>query len=173
MTNVEPWYELSPSALNVPCIGFMGGASSVGLGLALAQPQRTVIVIDGDGSLLMQLGTLATIAGAAPPNLIHFLMKNGVYQVSGSQPIPSAAAIDFAVMAQGAGYAATFSFDDLEELSVRLPDIFAAQGPVFVQITAAPASSVPEGGVIGGGASFPNDAETARRALAAAHEGQR
>lgn len=165
MTNVEPWYRLSPNDLNVPCIGFMGGASSVGLGLALARPERKVIVIDGDGSLLMQLGTLATIAGARPDNLIHFLMHNGVYQVSGSQPIPSAGAIDFALMAKGAGYPSTYTFDNLEDFRVRLPEIIAAPGPVFVQIIAEPAPDVPEGGVIGGGASFPTDAERARSAL--------
>lgn len=171
MTNVEPWYRLSPSPLNVPCIGFMGGASSVGLGLALARPERKVLVIDGDGSLLMQLGTLATIAGAAPANLIHVLMNNGVYQVSGSQPIPSAGAIDFAMMARGAGYAAAYTFDNLEDLRVRLPEVFAATGPVFVNIIAEPAADVPEGGVIGGGASFPKDAERARTALAAGESG--
>ena len=66
----------------------MGGASSLGLGLALARPDRRVIVFDGDGSLLMQLGSLATIAGAAPRNLVHFLFKNGVYHTSGAQGIP-------------------------------------------------------------------------------------
>jgi sulfopyruvate decarboxylase subunit beta len=166
MTTVEPWHRFSPSDLNVTCIGFMGGASSLGLGLALARPERRVIVLDGDGSLLMQLGSLATVAGAAPPNFYHFVFKNGVYQVSGSQPIPSAGAVDFAVMARGAGYAHTYSFDNLEDFRVRLAEILAARGPVLVQLLTDEMPNPPRGGVIGAGASFPNEAETARAALA-------
>src|SRR5215813_3669010 len=69
MTTAPAWRTLAPNDLSVTCVGFMGGASSLGLGLALARPDRRVIVLDGDGSLLMQLGSLATIAGAAPRNL--------------------------------------------------------------------------------------------------------
>ena len=63
MTTVPEWRTIAPDAPSVACVGFMGGASSLGLGLALAQPERRVIVLDGDGSLLMQLGSLATVAG--------------------------------------------------------------------------------------------------------------
>jgi sulfopyruvate decarboxylase subunit beta len=163
MTTVEPWHELSPSDLNISCIGFMGGASSLGLGLALARPERKVLVLDGDGSLCMQLGTLATIAGTAPANLYHFVFKNGVYQVSGGQPIPAADRIDFALMARGAGYPAVYSFDDLEELRVRLPEVLAARGPVLVQLVTEPMPNPPEGGVIN--ASFAAEAEAARAVL--------
>lgn len=165
MTNVEPWQRLSPSDLNIPCIGFMGGASSLGLGLALARPEKRVLVFDGDGSLLMQLGSLATVAGAEPPNFYHFLFKNGVYQVSGSQPIPSSARIDFAAMARGAGYASVFAFDNLEDFRVRLCEVFDARGPVFIELTTEEVADAPSGGVIGGGASFPGQARTARAAL--------
>ena len=72
----------------------MGGASSLGLGMALARPDRRVLVLDGDGSLLMQLGSLATVAGAAPRNLVHFLFKNGVYHTSGAQGIPGGLSVD-------------------------------------------------------------------------------
>ncbi len=170
MTTVEPWHRFSPSDLNVTCLGFMGGASSLGLGLALAQPERKVIVLDGDGSLLMQLGTLATIAGAAPSNLVHVVFKNGVYAVSGSQPIPSADKIDFAMMARGAGYARVFSFDNLEDFRVRLPEVFSATGPVFVELTTEEVPDPPQGGAIGGGANFPRQAETAREVLSGAHQ---
>lgn len=165
MTTVEPWHRFSPGDLNVTCIGFMGGASSLGLGLALAQPDRRVIVLDGDGSLLMQLGSLATIAGAAPPNLYHFVFKNGVYQVSGSQAIPAADRADFALMARGAGYPQTYSFDDFEDFRVRLPEVFAARGPVLIQLVTEEVPDPPQGGMIGAGASFPREAETARAAL--------
>src|SRR5262245_66338253 len=84
MTTSPAWRTLAPDDLSVGCSGFMGGASSLGLGLALAIPKRRVIVFDGDGSLLMQLGTLATLAGARPRNLTHLLFRNGVYHNYGS-----------------------------------------------------------------------------------------
>src|SRR5215207_4050557 len=93
-------------------VGCMGSASTIGLGIALAQPSRRVIVVDGDGSLLMQLGSLVTIAGAAPPNLFHFVFENGVYETSGSQPLPAEGRFDLARMAQAAGYAHVVQFDD-------------------------------------------------------------
>src|SRR3989454_5847486 len=88
MTTAPAWRTLAPDDLSVTCVGFMGGASSLGLGLALARPDRRVIVFDGDGSLLMQLGSLATIAGAQARNLTHLVFKNGVYHTSGAQGIP-------------------------------------------------------------------------------------
>src|SRR3970040_512204 len=70
----------------------------------LAPHARRVLVLDGDGSLLMQLGSLATIAGARPRNFVHFVFKNGVYHTSGSQEIPGGLTVDFVTMARGAGY---------------------------------------------------------------------
>ena len=67
----------------------MGLASSHGLGLALAQPSRRVIVLDGDGSLLMNLGTLVTIGKVAPQNLCHLVFQNGTYEANGGHPIPN------------------------------------------------------------------------------------
>ena len=70
MRSVLHWYEAGGAAeRHIDCLGNMGGAAALGLGLALAQPDRRVLVVDGDGSLLMQLGTLASVAGAAPANL--------------------------------------------------------------------------------------------------------
>jgi len=87
MTTSPAWRTIAPDDLSIGCVGFMGGASSLGLGLALAMPKRRVVVFDGDGSLLMQLGSLATIAGAAPRNLTHLIFKNGVYHTSGAQEV--------------------------------------------------------------------------------------
>src|SRR5207247_783493 len=103
MTTAPAWRTIAPNDLSVGCVGFMGGASSLGLGLALARPDRRVLVFDGDGSLLMQLGSLATVAGAAPRNLVHLLFKNGVYHPSRAQEIPGGGGADFVRMAQGAG----------------------------------------------------------------------
>src|SRR5438128_9849246 len=88
MTTSPAWRTLAPDDLSVTCVGFMGGASSLGLGLALARPDRRVIVFDGDGSLLMQLGSLATIAAAQARNLTNLAFKNGVYHHSGAQRTP-------------------------------------------------------------------------------------
>src|ERR1051326_730415 len=93
-------------------VGCMGSASTIALGIALARPERKVIIVDGDGSLLMQLGSLVTIAGAAPPNLFHFVFENGVYETSGSQPLPGEGRFDLPLMARGAGYAHVVQFED-------------------------------------------------------------
>ena len=93
---------IAPDDLSVGCVGLHGRRLGAwALGLALARPDRRVIVFDGDGSLLMQLGSLATIAGAAPRNLVHLLFKNGVYHTSGAQDIPGGLTVDFVTMAQG------------------------------------------------------------------------
>src|ERR1043166_662047 len=69
-----------------------------------ARPERKVLIVDGDGSLLMQLGSLVTIAGAAPSNLFHFVFENGVYETSGSQPLPAEGRFDLCQMARGGGH---------------------------------------------------------------------
>lgn len=143
MTTAPAWRTIAPDDLSVGCIGFMGGASSLGLGLALAQPERRVIVLDGDGSLLMQLGSLATVAGAAPANLVHLLFKNGVYHTSGSQAIPGGEGLNFALMATAAGYPSVHTIDDLEELRIQLPTLLCEGGPVFVQLHTGEAEQTP------------------------------
>jgi phosphonopyruvate decarboxylase len=134
MTALAGWHAVQQSDLDMPCVGSMGSASSLALGLALARPDRQVWVLDGDGSLLMQLGSLATIAEAAPPNLHHFVFHNGVYALSGDQPIPGGTGIDFALMAKAAGYKSTFTFDDAESFITSLDEILAQAGPVLIQL---------------------------------------
>ncbi len=124
--------------LDFPLSGCMGKASSVGLGLALALPNRKVMVLDGDGSLLMNLGTLVTLANKAPENLYHFLFDNGVYAVTGGQPVPGSERTDWEGMARAAGYAATFSFDNLEDLATGIGEVMASRGPVFVRLAITP-----------------------------------
>src|SRR5439155_25023525 len=114
-----------------------------GLGLALARPDRRVLVFDGDGSLLMQLGSLATVAGAAPRNLVHFLFKNGVYHTSGAQEIPGGCGVDFVQMAKGAGYRAASAIGEPGELMRRLPMLLKVEGPIFVELHKGPAESTP------------------------------
>jgi sulfopyruvate decarboxylase subunit beta len=143
MTTGPAWRDLAPNDLSVGCVGFMGGASSLGLGMALARPDRRVVVLDGDGSLLMQLGSLATIAGAAPRNLLHLLFKNGVYHTSGAQGIPGGLTVDFVMMAKGAGYRATLAIRELDDFKRRLPELLKAEGPVLAELHTGLAEQTP------------------------------
>lgn len=163
MTTAPAWRTVAPDDLSVGCIGFMGGASSLGLGLALARPERRVIVFDGDGSLLMQLGSLATVAGAAPRNFVHLLFNNGVYHTSGSQGIPSGAVVDFAMLARGAGYRAAHTIDNLEEFRIRLPALLAEDGPLMVVLITSEAEQTPM--TAPGGVPFHQQVETLRLRL--------
>ena len=131
----EPANEI-PDHLDV--VGAMGAASTIALGIALAQPQRRVIIVDGDGSLLMQLGSLVTIAGAAPANLFHFVFENGVYETSGSQPLPGEGRFDLLEMARGAGYAHSLRFDNADQFANELPDVLLRRGPVFISVRTDP-----------------------------------
>jgi len=88
---------------NFYMLGSMGLAIPIALGVALAQPRRHVVALEGDGSLLMQLGCLATVAERAPKNLTIVVWDNGIYQITGSQPTASASAADLVAIARGAG----------------------------------------------------------------------
>lgn len=141
-TNFD-WMALYPRALNYVAVGAMGQASSHGLGLALANPDRRVFVFDGDGSLLMNLGSLVTIAGAGVANLWHFVFVNGVYEVNGNQPLPGTGAIDFSGFAQAAGYRGSARFDALGSFTAALPDLIAAPGPQFAALDIVPGAPHP------------------------------
>ena len=118
--------------------GAMGQTTSAALGLALGLPDEKVVLFDAEGSLLMNLGAIASIAGMKPANFYHILLDNECYATTGGQPVPNAQGIDYAMMAKGAGYAATYSFDDLEELSTSMGEIMDETGPVFVSIKINP-----------------------------------
>jgi phosphonopyruvate decarboxylase len=166
MTTSPAWRTLAPGDLSVGCTGFMGGASSMGLGLALARPERRVIVFDGDGSLLMQLGSLATVAGARPRNLVHLVFKNGVYHTSGAQDIPGGLTVDFVAMARGAGYRSALAIHDIEEFRRRFPELLKAEGPVLVELHTGLADQTPM--TARGGPPFPEQVEALRGKLLAA-----
>ena len=139
MRAIPDWYTAGAGPeRHLDNIGCMGGAAPLALGIALAQPGRRVMVVDGDGSLLMQLGVLASVAGIAPANFYHFVLVNRIYETSGHQPIPAADKVDFAALALGAGYAAAFNFDDPGVLHERLPGILDRPGPVLVALEVDP-----------------------------------
>jgi phosphonopyruvate decarboxylase len=140
---IGAWRAVVPQPPNempdhLDIVGCMGSASTIGLGIALARPERKVLVVDGDGSLLMQLGSLVTIAGAAPRNLFHFVFENGVYETSGSQPLPAEGRFNLCQMAAAAGYAVAEAFDDAHAFADALPALLQRQGPVFVSVRTQP-----------------------------------
>jgi phosphonopyruvate decarboxylase len=165
MTTSPAWRDIAPDDLSAGCVGFMGGASSLGLGLALARPERRVIVFDGDGSLLMQLGSLATIAGARPRNLIHLLFKNGVYHTSGSQEIPGGLTVDFVTMARGAGYRTALAIGELDDFKRRFPQMLKEEGPIFAELHTTLADKTPMTST--GGSPFHQQMDTLRGKLLA------
>lgn len=164
MTTAPAWRAISPEGEQISCVGFMGGAAALGLGIALARPDRRVLVFDGDGSLLMQLGSVATIAGARPRNFVHFVFKNGVYHTSGAQGIPGGEGVDFVGMAKAAGYRDAFAIDEIDDLKKRLPAIVKAEGPVLVELHTTLAETTPM--TAGMGVPFGKQVETLRDKLA-------
>jgi sulfopyruvate decarboxylase subunit beta len=140
--------RIDPNPLNYYAVGAMGQASSHALGLALGRPDLKVIVVDGDGSLLMNIGTLVTIAGAAPRNLVHLVGENGCYEANGSHPLPGARAdgggVSFAGLARGAGIADVSEFDTLEGFDAALPGLLTRPGPVFGVLKIMPGEASPQ-----------------------------
>ena len=134
------WTELTTCPnLDVP-VGdpAMGGHAGFALGLALARPERKVILFDSEGDILMSLGMLATIAEQAPANFYHFLLDNECYATTGGQPVPNAKSVAYDVLARGAGYPRAHAFTELPEFSRRLPGILAQPGPAFVALKVLP-----------------------------------
>ena len=139
------WGEASPSELNFFVAGAMGFASSVGLGMALAQPDRRVWVLDGDGSLLMNLGTLATISQHRPSNLVHIVLNNGVYELVGHVPTPQTNRFSITGVAREAGIDQVYELATRKEAEDRLTNILSAPGPVLLnaKVGRAPKKTVP------------------------------
>ena len=132
------WFAQGERTLNYFSHGAMGLGSSHGLGLALARPERRVIVLDGDGSLLMNLGTLVTNAEVAPKNLFHFVCENGTYEANGGVDIPGRHRVDFAAIARAAGYREAYAFSALDDFRAQLPALLRAKGPVFATLKIEP-----------------------------------
>lgn len=121
----------------------MGKGSSFALGVCLAQPDTKVIVFDGDGSLLMNLGTLTTVGNMKPKNLYHFVLENGMYATTGGQPIPGQNEISFSGMAEDAGYVNVYDFDDLEDFDGRIDEVLNADGPALICVKTTPNPRLP------------------------------
>lgn len=114
--------------------GGMGGAAAIGLGLARAQPDRRVIVLTGDGEMLMGIGSLATIAVAAPANLALCVIDNQHYGETGMQETHTGHGVDLAGMAAAAGFRRTETVWTKKDMGAVLPTLYEAPGPVFAAI---------------------------------------
>ncbi len=112
--------------------GAMGSVSSVGLGLALARPDLRVVVLDGDGSLLMNLGSLATIASLRPANLVHIVCDTGTYETTGGQATHTAGAADLAAIGRGAGLSHVESVADLDQFERVVRRSLKEPGPWLI-----------------------------------------
>jgi sulfopyruvate decarboxylase subunit beta len=134
MSAISDWIKLSSSPLDFYVAGAMGYASSVGLGLSLAQTNRKVIILDGDGSLLMNLGTLVTIADVQPDNLIHFVLENQLYEVPGGIPLPGVGKYNLAAFARAAGLSKVYEFDQFTDFREHVGPILREPGPTFVSL---------------------------------------
>jgi sulfopyruvate decarboxylase subunit beta len=170
MGSAREWMALGPlhplDFVFVP--SSMGQAPSLGLGLALARPDRRIVVFNGDGSMLMNLGALVTITAERPANLVIVVCDNGVYEVTGSQPTPAAPAgraagdrADFTALARASGFGSVFRFSGLPAWREGVRGTLEAAGPTFVLLDVAPMP-----GARGPGSPGPTD-ERARRFAAA------
>jgi phosphonopyruvate decarboxylase len=118
-------------------MGSMGCLGSIGLGISLENPDRNVYVLDGDGALLMKMGTLSTIGYYQPPNLIHICFDNQSYESTGGQPTTSSKT-DFPAIARACGYNACFSISRVSDFKKILKKIDSHQKPLFIHIKVSP-----------------------------------
>ena len=130
-TNFDLW-EAGQRPQNFYMLGSMGLAFPIALGVALAQPKRRVVALEGDGSLLMQLGCLSTIAALAPKNLTMVLMDNGIYQITGGQATPAAAASDLVAIARGCGISESAWASDEEDFERLVQAALSATTPTLI-----------------------------------------
>ena len=138
-TSGRNWQDFSKTPRRDVSLGSaMGQTTSAAFGLALGLPDEKVVLFDSEGALLMNLGAMASIAGKAPKNFVHFVLDNEVYATTGGQPVPNSANIDYAGVAKSIGYASTYHFEDLEEFATNVKSIMNDEGPVFVSIKIEP-----------------------------------
>jgi len=132
-SNWDLWAADPARAENFYMLGSMGLAAPIALGVALAQPGRRVLALEGDGSLLMQLGCLSTIAARAPRNLLVVLWDNAIYQITGGQPTPAAqSGTDWVAIARASGIASSHWAADEAEFDALVGAALTSDGPHFI-----------------------------------------
>lgn len=117
---------------NFYMLGSMGLAVPIALGVAVAQPQRQVFALEGDGSLLMQLGALGTVATVKPKNLVIIVWDNGAYQITGAQPTLTSTSVDLVAVAKGAGLARSAWATDEAHFEALVGEALDGAGPRFI-----------------------------------------
>jgi thiamine pyrophosphate-dependent acetolactate synthase large subunit-like protein len=132
-TNFDLW-AAGHRPQNFYMLGSMGLAFPIALGVALAQPKRRVFALEGDGSLLMQLGSLSTIATLAPKNLTMVVMDNGIYQITGAQPTPAAAKTDIIAIAVASGIANSAWAADEDDFERLVEQSLASDAPTLIGV---------------------------------------
>ena len=153
MGAAREWMKLGTHDLDfIYAPSSMGQAPSLGMGLALAQPARQVVVLNGDGCTLMNLGCLVSITAAAPTNYVLVVCDNGVYEVTGMQPTPGDArvrrgprSINYAELARAADFQSVYEFSDVAAWRIGINEVLQTPGPTFVvlKVAAMPGAIVP------------------------------
>ncbi len=144
MTPARDWMLLPQHPLDMVLVpSAMGSAPSLGLGLALAQPNRRVIVCNGDGSMLMNLGSLVSIVQAHATNLAVIVFVNGTYEVTGSQPVPGTGVVDYAALARAAGFESAHAYVSIDAWRRDVRRVVETTGPTFVALAVEPVHGQP------------------------------
>lgn len=142
MGSAREWPKLSSSPLDFHYLpSSMGQAPALGLGLALARPNRHVLILNGDGCMLMNLGSLVTIASSGATSLTLVVLDNGIYEVTGGQPTAAAKETRFAELARAAGWPSTAEFDELTHWQTGAVGALALPGPRCISLAVAPVGS--------------------------------
>ncbi len=135
MSAAKTWPLVSDGPLDLNYLpSAMSHAGDIALGLALARPERPVVCVNGDGSLLMNLGSLVTAADSAASNYLMLLLENGTYDVVGGAGVPGAGAVDFAGLAAAAGWPIARRIEDAGALADALPELLSGRGPAFAAL---------------------------------------
>jgi sulfopyruvate decarboxylase subunit beta len=144
MSVVRPWGRISNHDLDFASAdSAMGHAADLALGLALARPERKVVCLNGDGSMLMCLGTLATAVGMGAANFVLLVADNGEFEITGHVPVAGAGRLDYAAMAEAAGFRLVVRFEDPRTYAESVPQILQMIGPTFVHVLVEPGRQGP------------------------------
>jgi len=175
MSAARTWGRLSSHPLDLASVdSAMGHGADLALGIALARPDRKVICLNGDGSMLMTLGTLATVVGAVAANYVLVICDNGVFETTGHQAVAGVGWVDHAALAEAAGFRSVHRFEDARAWAEAVPDVLRTPGPTLVHAVLRPGQ---ERAIGRGGAEDPpylqvslaESARAVRAALLAGH----
>ena len=144
MTAAKLWPRVSDSPWDVGYLpSAMSHAGDIALGLALAQPGRRVVCVNGDGSLLMNLGSLVTAAAAEARNLLMLVLVNGTYEMVGGGRVPGAGRTDYAALARASGWPVAVDYEDADGFAAALPELLQAEGPAFAALVVVDPPQLP------------------------------